>query len=199
MEINHSDIVQKVKASHIEGIKTYLVVTIYASVRRSDDHQDIAARMALSATSMKNGMRIGNLELEDKKSMELPCTRECVLSSVKKLVDLLAKTGASTLLERRSFLLSENTSRQYEIEFQDFSDDQIMDIEEYLAVFSGYENHGLISSQDEKTIFWYKSNISSGKLYRNFKNMLSHLDLKGEVVLDDECACDKKYIVTRLQ
>jgi len=199
VEINHSDIAQKVKASKIKGIKAYLVVTIYASIRRSNDHQDIAVRMAFSATSMKNGMRIGNLELEDKKTMELPCTRECVLSSVKQLVDLLAKTGASALLEKRSLLLSEDTGNQYKIEFRNFSSNQIMNFEEYLAVFSGYKNHRLISSEEDKTIFWYKSDISSTKLYRNFTKMLLHLDLKGKVVSDDKCACDMKYILTRLQ
>lgn len=65
--------------------------------------------------------------------------------------------------------------------FDHFSADEIMAIEEYLVLFSGYHHHRTIYQSMTRVEWWYQSRINIARLNRNMVKMLAQLALRGIV------------------
>ena len=70
---------------------------------------------------------------------------------------------------------------EYHLIFDNFSAEQVMAIEEYLVVFSGYQSHRPTYSSARRAELWYQSDIKLGRLQRNLHKMLDRLGFHARV------------------
>ena len=79
---------------------------------------------------------------------------------------------------------SSSMTVEYTLIFEDFNNKQMVSMEEYIEIFSGYNSHrpdpGAINSATYHT-YIYKSRIGSAKLKRNLVKALDELNLNGHV------------------
>jgi hypothetical protein len=127
-----------------------------------------------------------------------------MLETVGKNAKILAQDVGAILAEKLDDLLSAQNSgsedkksngvaSQYFLVFERFTPDDMMDIEEYLLVFSGYKNHRPVYTSRRRQEIWYESHIGSAKLDRNLNKMLVHIDLKGRVSFSGN-----EYTITKI-
>ena len=76
--------------------------------------------------------------------------------------------------------------------FDDFTQAEVMEFEEYLVIFSGYESHRITYGGATRTEYWYKSNISNAKLSRNLNKLLETLNVSGLVQISGNTYTVKK-------
>ena len=84
---------------------------------------------------------------------------------------------------------------EYQLIFDKFSQDDMMDIEEYLEMFSGYVSHrpapaGMNTATHHEYI--YKSRIGAAKLSRNLHKALNQLNMKAQTTIDGRTYTVKK-------
>lgn len=84
---------------------------------------------------------------------------------------------------------------EYNLIFDKFSQDDMMDIEEYLEMFSGYISHrpdpaGMNTATHHEYI--YKSRAGAAKLGRNLHKALNELNMKGQTTIDGRTYTVKK-------
>jgi hypothetical protein len=84
---------------------------------------------------------------------------------------------------------------EYKLIFDKFSKDDMMDMEEYLEMFSGYISYrpdpaGMNTATHHE--FIYKSRISAAKLSRNLHKTLNKLNMNGQLTIDGRTYTVKK-------
>jgi len=174
-------------------IDVLVAVSIYASAKDTNYTKNIRARLTGRLVKVQSGQRIGNFEVESPATWTAPvdCYRECLLEIVSNKCKILARdVGAILAKMLRSFPKDRSTppteqsdslTNQYALVFEGFTLEDIMEIEEYLVVFSGYQHYRTVYSGLRHHEFWYTSDIESTRLDRNLKKMLMHLGLIGRV------------------
>ena len=174
-------------------IDVLVAVSIHARVKDSNYTKYIRTRLTGRLLKVQSGRRLGNFEVESPDAWTAPvdCYRDCLLETVADKSKTLARdVGAilakmlRSLPENRSTPPTEQSgslTNQYALVFEGFTPEDIMKIEEYLVVFSGYQHYRTVYSGLRHHEFWYESDIESARLDRNLKKMLTHLDLVGRV------------------
>ena len=174
-------------------IDVLVAVSIYASAKDTNYTKHIRARLTGRLLKVQSGRRLGNFEVESPATWTAPinCYRDCLLETVADKSKTLAR-DVGAILAKMLRSLPENSStpptkqsgsltNQYALVFEGFTPEDIMKIEEYLVVFSGYQHYRTVYSGLRHHEFWYESDIESARLDRNLKKMLTHLDLVGRV------------------
>lgn len=189
------DIARSVRQPPIDVV---MMFAIYASAEKLSYTTKIRARIEGRLLQVTNGQRIGNFEVTSPNSWRAPvdCSRECILETVGANAKTLADDLGVVLTDKLAYLVdggaggdgsskdSGGLATAYTLQFSRFTEDEILDIEEYLVVFSGYVNHRTTRATMRNVEYWYESSISPSRLNRNLRKMLSQLEIKGRVAMD---------------
>ena len=185
-------------------IDILVAVSVYASAKETNCTMKIRARLTGRVIKVQNGRRLGNFEIESPETWTAPvdCYQDCLLETVANKSKMLARDAGTILVkmlnsvpEDRStppIRQSGNLPNEYALVFKGFTPEDIMNIEEYLVVFSGYKHYRTVYSGIRSHEFWYESYIESARLDRNLKKMLTHLNLFGRVTFSSN-----EYIITK--
>ncbi len=153
----------------------------------------------------------GNFEVVSRDDFKLPvdCTRECMLEELSEEARILGRDLGDVLTDQiRQFWRPATAStggqsnvasgggggsssdagfeRVHSLCFDGFSQDEILVVEEYLVIFSGYIGHRPTDTRAKRSCFDYTSTIDPAKLNRNLVRMLDHSDLNGRVMARDD-------------
>lgn len=187
------DIARSIRRPPIDVVVLY---EIFASAQKLDYTTKVRARVVGRMLDVQTGERLGNFELDSPRgdwNVNPGCNRECMLEAIGKNTRILANDIGAVLtqqLEPQVFGGSggpgggDGRLTQYVLEFDNFTPDDVLAIEEYLVIFSGYDSHRPITTSARRAEFWYQSSITTAKLNRNLNRMLSELDLRAIVRFD---------------
>lgn len=179
--------------------------TIYASLQDKGYHNQVNTRISAQMVQVNAGRFLGSFEVNSPKAWTAPvdCDRECVLEVVGGYSKILANDLGSVLAQKLANqfdgIRDQNASSQmnangtqldlldtdssvslagdYHLVLDNFSPEQVMEIEQYLVVFSGYQGHRPTYSSARRAELWYRSVSKSGRLQRNLQKMLERLGL----------------------
>jgi len=185
------DIGRSIRQPPIDVVVSF---SIFASMIDKGYTNKVQARIEGQMVQVNSGKFLGNFEVKSPKVWTAPadCNRECVLEVVGDYSKILANDLGAVLGEKLAFLVdgsigevdgSGNGSMvtDYNLIFDNFSADDMMDIEEYLVIFSGYKTHRPTYSSARRSEIWYQSGIKSAKLQRNLNKMLERLKLRARI------------------
>ena len=185
------DIGQRVRHPPIDVVVSF---TIYASLVDKGHTNKVNARVEAQMVQVNSGKFLGNFEVSSPKAWSAPadCNRDCVLEVVGRYAKILANDLGSVLAEKLAFLVDGSLDKadgsnngslvsDYHLVFDNFSPEQVMAIEEYLVVFSGYKGHRPTYSSARRAELWYQSDSKSARLLRNLHKMLERLGLHARV------------------
>jgi hypothetical protein len=171
-----------------------VMFSIYASARELAYTTKVKVRVSGRLLSIKSGQRLGNFEVESPREWNAPakCPRECLLETIGKYSKIIGADVASVLAEKLGDAVGGNRSsdgsttsasvtNKYSLIFEGFTSDDVLDIEEYLVVFRGYESHRPTYTSRRRAEFWYTSDITTSRLTRNLHKMLDALGVRGRV------------------
>jgi hypothetical protein len=205
---NDAEVIGIAKLQTRPPLDVLVITKIYASMQKLSYTTKVKARVTGRMLSVQSGQNLGNFEVESPGTWVAPlnCTKECKLETVGKYAKILGKEVAGVLAGQLDHLLSAQNSEpadaksgglpsHYNLVFEGFTPDDMMEIEEYLVIFSGYKTHRAVYTGYRRHEFWYESHIGTAKLDRNLKKMLTHIDLKGRVSFD---ISDNEYTVTKI-
>ncbi len=69
----------------------------------------------------------------------------------------------------------------YVVRVNGFSSAEIQAVEEYMRAFKCYEHHRTVRAAGSQTEYWYETRIDGARLNRNFRLMLEHMNVGGQV------------------
>ncbi|MDY6920328.1 MAG: hypothetical protein SV765_08950 [Pseudomonadota bacterium] len=176
-------------------IDVAVIFQIYASAKPLDHTTKVKARVNGRLLNVKTGQRLGNFEVNTPRewSAEHNCNRECILETVGEYSKIIAADLGAVLSEKLAWMVEGNSGdgtptsggsqlpMAFNLIFDGFTPEDMMSIEEYLVIFSGYKSHRPVYSSDRRSEIWYESTIGSAKMNRNLRKMLKELDLRGMV------------------
>jgi hypothetical protein len=184
------DIAQSLRRPPID---VAVIFQIYASAQSKGYITKVRTRIAGHMLATQSGKYLGDFEVKKLYTAPAACNRECILEVVGARSRDLAQDLGDALAVKLAHLsgdagqgLSEppaepGMARDYVLIFNNFSDDERLDIEEYLVIFSGYEHYRPVDCSRRRCEYQYKGRISSAKLHRNIKRMLEQLAIKANV------------------
>lgn len=169
-------------------IDVVVIFSIYASIDKKDHISKLKSRVEGRLLQVKSGQRLGNFEVKAPNNATVPvdCSRECILENVGDEAKILASDVGAVLSEKLAWMVGEEGDSQlangFTLTIDGFSPEEVMDMEEYLVIFSGYMSHRPIYSTPRRSEIWYQSTIDSAKLLTNLKRVLKELELSGMVL-----------------
>jgi hypothetical protein len=184
-----------------------VIFQIYASTTKLDFMTKARMRVEGIMIDPHSGQGYGNFEVVSRDEYNLPvdCSRECLLEELSEEARFLGRDLGDALVAMINRHWQPGTSstatastggtttttvtqgsepgfvRLYEICFDGFSQTDILDIEEYLVIFSNYVSHRAKTSRATRTCYEYESGIAQAKLNRNLIKMLDHGGWQGRV------------------
>jgi hypothetical protein len=174
-------------------IDVAIIFQIYASAKELDYTTKVKVRMSGRILNVKTGQRLGNFEVDTPQEWGAPakCNRECILEVVGDYSKTIASDLGAVLSEKLAWMVEGDGTGEaagesqmpmaYSLVFDGFTPEDMLSIEEYLVIFSGYQSHRPVYSSARRSELWYESTIKSAKLNRNLQRMLAELDLRGMV------------------
>jgi len=182
------DIARSVKKPPID---VAVFFSIYASAKAEEHTTKIRTRLTGRILNVSSGQFLDQFEVTSPRewNAEPKCTRECILETVGDYSRTLANDLGAILAEKLEAIVSPGTggfkeqelANAYTLIFDNFSPEDVLEIEEYLVIFSGYSTHRPVYQSQRRAEIWYESTIGSAKLNRNMVRMLDELDLRGTV------------------
>ena len=163
---------------------------IYGSAKDKSYKTNLKIRVSGRLLNIRTGQRYGNFEYESPREWYAPknCQRDCLLEAVGKYSKILGAEVASVLGEKLREAVGDRGAGEnagqpdsYSLIFSGFSPNQILDIEEYLVVFTGYKEHRPGYTGNRRAEFWYTTHSKHSRLLRNIRKMFSHLGMKAHV------------------
>ncbi|NDV26352.1 hypothetical protein [Desulfovibrio sp. JC010] len=205
---NDAELIQIAKDA---GIDVLCIFSIYPNAKTNQNSVRVTARVEGRLLSVWDGSRMGNFESEPQQYQLVPrpYSRNDVLEAVGKLSKIIGSDVGAVLADRLDQYHPEGGSYsdgggsgsgggggsgigsggrllEWTLIFDGFSDDDMLDVEDYITIFTGYDSHrpksnALNTSSHHE--LWYKSSIDSAHLKRNMVRMLRKLNMKGRVYI----------------
>ena len=186
------DIARSVSNPPIDVAANFL---IYASVNDAGYTGKLRIRIEGEILQVKSGKYLGNFESVSPRNWHIKpsCAkdRECVLEAVGDKSRIIANDMASVLAEKLAFMVSggqgevgdgpNQLETAYQLVVDGFTPDEVMEMEEYLVKFTGYESHRYTYQSNRRVELWYEGTTSSSRMNRNMNKLLETLDLRGTV------------------
>jgi len=180
-----AELIDIAKSVRRPPIDVAVMFSIYAIANEKSYTTKVTSRVQGRLINVQTGQRLGNFELDYPGGWNAPvdCNRDCILASVGKNTKIIASDVGAVLADKLNWMVNrteiDNKSgvMAYNLIFDGFTKDEVLAMEEYLVVFSGYENHRVNYSGATRTEYWYKSDIGTAKLDRNLHKMLDRLNV----------------------
>jgi hypothetical protein len=196
------DVARLVTREH--PIDVVALFSIYASTQQREYASIARIRVEGELLDPHSGQGFGTFEMPaDEVMLPLECPRECLLEKLGERSRNLGRDLGHVLVQlldqrwERGPATAERTSpgdtpsapmasgdaagfvRTYDLCFDGFTQDDVVEIEEVLVAFQGYQSHRARETQATRTCFAYESGIAQAKLSRNLVRMLGYLDMEG--------------------
>lgn len=201
------DVAKSLRKPPIDVVASF---AIYASAAPnvSRTASTIKVRIAGRLLGVQAGRNLGSFEVTSPESWLAPlnCDRECTLETVGDKAAMLARDLGAVLGQQLAAQLDQGNqgnlgqagtpgglSTGYDLVFTNFTSRDLLDIEEYLVIFSGYKNHRPVNQTMTMSEFWYESAIDPAKLRRNLERMAEELNIKVRLTIDG-----RRYQLERL-
>ncbi|OEU68767.1 MAG: hypothetical protein BA863_06495 [Desulfovibrio sp. S3730MH75] len=196
---NDAELIQVAKDA---GIDVLTIFSIYPNVKSNANSVRVTARVEGRLLSVNDGARMGNFESEPQQYQLVPSpySRNDVLEAVGKLSKIIGADVGAVLGDRLDQYHPDGGSSggggggvssagrliEWTLIFDGFNDDDMLDIEDYIIIYTGYDSHrpksnALNTSSHHE--YWYKSSIDSAHLKRNMVRMLRKMNMKGRVYI----------------
>ncbi|PIE69488.1 MAG: hypothetical protein CSA21_02335 [Deltaproteobacteria bacterium] len=170
------------------GMDVAVIFTIYPDLKKSYSTVKASARVTGRMLDVYSGSRMGNFEVESQQYQPLqrPYSRNDIIEGVGKIAKLLGRDVGAELAQRLAGYVDQEGGQliEWTLIFDGFTADDMMEMEDYLVIFSGYDSHrpkknALNTSTHHE--YLYKSSIDSAKLKRNFTKALKKMNMRGRV------------------
>ena len=190
------DIARSVERPPIDAV---LMFGIYATAEELEYTTKINTRVSGRLLQVHTGERLGNFEVKSPESWRAPvnCDRECILETVGEYARILANDLGAVLAEKLSYLAStkddgstslsstgtsnDGLSTAFTIVFDGFTPEEVINAEEYLVVFQGYEHHRPVQTSQRYAEYWYETSSESARLQRNLNKLVERLGLRARI------------------
>ncbi|AUM13164.1 hypothetical protein [Ketobacter alkanivorans] len=189
-----AEIIDVARSVRRPPIDVAVIFQIYASAKPLDHTTKVKVRISGRMLNVKTGQRLGNFEVDTPQewNAEPECNRECILEVVGNYSKTIAADLGAVLAEKLAWMVEGDSDGSaatgesqlpmaFNLIFDGFTPDDMLSIEEYIVIFSGYKSHRPVYSSARRSEIWYESTIKSAKLNRNLQKMLKELDLSGMV------------------
>jgi hypothetical protein len=173
------------------GIDVLVIFSIYPRVKSNANSVRVSARVEGRLLSVMDSSRLGNFESEPQSYTPVPkpYSRNDIIEGVGKLSKILGSDVGAVLADRLDQYHPENGPGrliEWTLIFDGFDSDDMMDIEDLLVKFTGYDSYrpksnALNTSNHHE--YWYKSSIDSAHLERNMNRMLRKFNMRGRVYI----------------
>lgn len=192
-------IAQRVQDAPIDAI---LVFQIYASTEKNPfaDIQDLRVRIPGRLLNARTGEALSNYEIaygpSDLPPLRPNCSSDCVLEHVgDQARRIAADVGAVLAIQLDSLSPSANATNElpkaseavvecaglstaFTLTFRGFETKEILQIEEYLVSFRGYEHHRPTEVGMRESTYWYETCSDPARLNRNLALMTEHMGVE---------------------
>lgn len=199
---NDAELIQIAKDA---GIDVLIIYSIYPNVKQNSNSVRATARIEGRLLSVWDGSRMGNFEAEPQQYQLVPSpySRNDVLESVGKMSKIIGADVAAVLADRLEGYYPEGDGsggggggvssagriKEWTLIFDGFTDDDMLDVEDYLTIFTGYDSHrpksNALNTSSHHEI-WYNTSIDSAHLKRNVVKMLRKMNMKGRVYISGQ-------------
>ncbi|WP_419658798.1 hypothetical protein Dvar_76410 [Desulfosarcina variabilis str. Montpellier] len=179
------------------GADVAVLFTIYYNVIDKGYTKKYTCRVEGRMLDVHASKRLGNFDVQAPRQERLPadCNRECFIEKVGEMASTLASDVGQALKDNLAYRVdgADGTGAQggmaneYNLVFDNFSKDDMMGLEEYLEIFSGYISYRPDPAAMNTAThheFIYNSRIGAAKLERNLHKALSKLNMKGQITID---------------
>lgn len=173
------------------GIDVLVIFSIYPRVKPNTNSVRVSARIEGRLLSVMDSSRLGNFESEPQRYTPVPkpYSNNDIIEGVGKLTKILGSDVGAVLADRLDQYHPENGPGrlvEWTLIFDGFDSNDMMDIEDLLVKFTGYDSYrpksnALNTSSHHE--YWYKSSIDSAHLERNMNRMLRKFNMKGRVYI----------------
>lgn len=188
------------------GIDVLIIFSIYPNVKQNSNSVRATARIEGRLLSVWDGSRLGNFEAEPQQYQLVPSpyAKNDVLESIGKMSKIIGSDVAAVLADRLEGYYPEGDGdgggggggvgsggriKEWTLVFDGFSDDDMLDVEDYITIFTGYDNHrpksNALNTSSHHEI-WYNTSIDSAHLKRNIVRMLRKMNMKGRVYISGQ-------------
>lgn len=201
---NDAELIQVAKDA---GIDILIIFSIYPNVKQNQNSMRATARVEGRLLSVWDGSRLGNFEAEPQQYQLVPApySRNDILESIGRMSKIIGADVAAVLADRLegyypegdggdgsgggSGVGSSGRVKEWVLVFDGFSDDDMLDVEDYITIFTGYDSHrpksnALNTSSHHE--MWYNTSIDSAHLKRNMTRMLRKLNMQGRVYISGQ-------------
>ncbi|WP_432735900.1 hypothetical protein [Maridesulfovibrio sp. FT414] len=189
------------------GIDVLIIFSIYPNVNSNQNSVRATARVEGRLLSVWDGSRLGNFEAEPQQYQLVPSPygRNEVLESVGKMSKIIGSDVAAVLADRLEGYYPEGGGaaatdggssvgtggrvKEWTLIFDGFTDDDMLDVEDYITIFTGYDSHrpksNALNTSSHHEV-WYNTSIDSAHLKRNFTKMLKKLNMQGRIYISGQ-------------
>jgi hypothetical protein len=204
MRVRRSDaelitIARRIQDAPIDAI---IVFQIYASTEQNPFAaiMDLRVRIPGRILNAQTGEALANYEIaygpNDLQPLPPGCSRDCVLEHVGDQARRIAADVGAVLARQLDYLSPaaataatplESASQPqgcvglttaYTLTFRGFEIEEITQIEDYLAAFSGYQHHRPMRAGETESTYWYETCSDTARLNRNLRLMAEHMGVE---------------------
>ncbi|MBF0275170.1 MAG: hypothetical protein HQK84_08070 [Nitrospinae bacterium] len=182
---NDAELIQVAKDA---GIDILVIFSIYPNIKSNANSVRATARIEGRLLEVNTGSRMGNFEAEPQQYQLIPkpYKRNDLLEGVGKLSRVIGQDVGAVLKTKLADAVDQKGGKiiEYTLIFNKFSQHEMVAMEDYLQMFSGYDSHRPTTNTLNTAThheFWYKSSIDSTKLKKNLLKALDKLNMKGHI------------------
>lgn len=168
-----------------------VLLTAEAVVRDRDHGKVISSRVYGQTIAVDSGKVAGNLNSSGaRQNAPKSCSRLCVNDKIAESVlrtegdiiaGVLSDLPVSYSRKVEPVKQFQPRIKDYVLVFEGFSQSEMNDVDEYLVIFSGYDDMRITDSEYRYTEIWYESSIAEAKLQRNLNRMLREMSVNATV------------------
>jgi len=205
-----AELVNMARSVKSTSLDYLVVVSVDANVQNRSSRQKIATRLFATTIKVHSGRVVGSAsESGSTQSANGSCSRSCLNEKISDSVnraagdlatqvlsDLPSATHASTINNQSRDSQKSNNRKSYVDEyvliFDGFNASEMTEVEEYLTIYSGYQNMRYSEARHTYAEIWYKSSITTAKLNRNIKRMFNEMNVRAMVSMESNIVTMKK-------
>ena len=199
---NDAELITVARRIQDAPIDAIIVFQIYASTEQNPFAaiMDLRVRIPGRILNAQTGQALANYEIaygpNDLPPLPPGCSRDCVLEHVGDQARRIASDVGAVLARQLDYLSPAaavaappvsgaqqpkgciGLTTAFTLTFRGFESEEITQVEEYLAAFSGYQHHRPMRSGATESSYWYEACTDTARLNRNLRLMAEHLGVE---------------------
>ena len=195
---NEAELIDIARSALRPPVDVAIIFSIYTRAKQLAYTAKIGSQITARLLNVMTGQHLGSFQVMSPRSLRAPvdCEHDCLLEVIERDARRLSRELGRQLVQRLASMLSAKTGpygspgdvysgmpAAYTLVFEGYSTAEVFEIEEYLVVFSGYQDHRPISVEQQRHKYWYETGSARGRLNRNLSKMLDYLKMPGQVDL----------------